>query len=66
MNYLECSECGAMNHPEGPRVCFQCEARLTEEMEIPDGLQKEINQEQAKEEFQKEQAYQMHKNGSVF
>lgn len=51
MNYLECPDCGTMNHPEDPRICYACGTTLTEQMEIPDGLQKEIESETRRELF---------------
>ena len=65
-NLLECPGCGTLNHPEDKWICGTCGAPLTEDMEISDGLQREIDREEMVEEFQKEQAYEMHRRGSVF
>ncbi len=66
MNSLECPECGTLSHPEDPRECMKCGLPLTEQNEIPDGLQREIIREERREELSKSAYYAAKYGDGVF
>lgn len=70
MNHFECGDCHAMNSPEdGTDICFHCGARMSPEMEIDDGLEREIVREYRADLERKDftdEAFQMNRLGSVF